>query len=51
MTDLERKIIEKIRTDPAAMERAIDMLTRLNAGESVERIMASYGIEWEDART
>lgn len=51
MTELEMKIIEKIRTDPTAMERAIDMLTRLNAGESVESIMASYGIEWEEAQT
>ena len=50
MTQLEMKIIEKIRTDPTAMERAIDVLTRLNAGESVKSIMTSYGVEWEEVQ-
>ena len=51
MTDLEIKIITAIRENPKAMDIAIDMLTRLNAGESLKMIMASYGIEWEDVQT
>lgn len=47
MTDLEIKLITTIRENPKAMDIAIDVLTRLNAGESVESIMESYGIEWE----
>lgn len=47
MTELEMKIIEKIRTDPVAMERAVDFLQRVNAGESSKSILSSYGIEWE----
>ena len=46
MTDLEIKIITTIRENPKAMDIAIDMLTRLNAGESIENIMESYGVEW-----
>lgn len=51
MTDLEMKVIKKIMTDPAAMEKTVDFLCRLDAGESVKSIMASYGIEWEEAQT
>ena len=50
MTELEIKIITKIRENPKAMDIAIDILTRLNAGESLKSIMASYGVEWEEVQ-
>lgn len=45
MTELETKVIMRIREDPRAMDIAIDVLTRLDKGESMEGIVASYGIK------
>lgn len=53
MTDIETKVINIIREskDPAkAMEWAIDILTRMENGESLESIAASYGVKWEGVK-
>lgn len=48
MTGVEIKILEKLRTDPAAIEIAVDYLQRLDAGESAESILTSYGINLKE---
>ena len=48
MTDIEMELIRIIREadDPAkAREVMMDMLTRCVAGESIESISTSYGLE------
>lgn len=45
MTDLEIKIITTIRENPKAMDMAIDILDRMETGESIESIAASYGVK------
>ena len=53
MTEKDAKIIRLIREskDPEkAMDIALDLLTRLLAGESIESIAASQGFNWEDIK-
>ena len=48
MTENEKELIRIIRNskDPAkAMARVVDMIAKFVAGESLEDIAASYGIE------
>ena len=48
MTDIEMELIRIFREadDPVkALEVAMDMLTRYVAGESIESISTSYGLE------
>lgn len=50
MTDIETKVINMLRNskEPGkAMDRAIDILTRMESGEGIESIAASYGVKWE----
>lgn len=53
MTDIETKVVNIIRgsKDPAkAMDRAIDILARMENGEGIESIAASYGVKWEGVK-
>lgn len=53
MTDVETKVINMLRTskDPAkAMDRADDILARMESGEGIESIAASYGVKWEGTK-
>lgn len=53
MTDIETKVINMLRNskDPGkAMDRAIDILTRMENGEGIESIAASYGVKWEGVK-
>lgn len=50
MKDQEMSIIERIRSSPdpeKAMQIAVDIVSRVLAGESMESIAASYGVELE----
>lgn len=53
MTDTETKVINMIRNskDPGkAMDMAIDILARMEDGECIESIAASYGVKWEGVK-
>ena len=48
MTHNEKQLIDMLRESPnptKAMETAVDILTRCAAGENLESIAASYGLE------